>query len=1060
MSDISSKYWKGLEEYSREESFEKRKHDEFGEKLPLNEEDLNLRSNRRDFLKFMGFGISAATIAACNRTPIRDAIPYIIKPQDVDPGVANWYASTCYVNNEAQGILVKTREGRPIKIEGNPDHPLTKGGSSAMAQASVLSVYDSGRMKGPHIDKQPTDWKTVDKDIKAQLEKIASENGAIRILSGTVISPTTKKVINDFAQKYKGTKHVTFDPVSSYAMLAANKKSFDKYLIPDYKFDAAKVIVGFNADFLGTLIAPVEYTEKYVAGRKVDRLKDMSFHMQFESTLSLTGSNADHRVPLKPSKEGLALLSLYNALAEKSGDVKYAASKFELAGNAVSMAAKKLWENKGKSIVISGTNDIGIQLIVNKINSLLGNIGKTITFDNASLQKQGNDEEMANLVKEMKAGKVGALIIYGSNPVYNYFDGPSFQEGLGKVKLTVSFNDRFDETTDKVTYACPNHHYLESWNDAQPKIGIYSLAQPSISPIFDTRAAQQSLMTWAGIEGTYLDYLKKYWKENIFPQQSKFIDFTQFWNRSLCDGIFVPSKRTNSSSAGNQDDSLFSGGLFTEFNASDSVSNISSNDVAGSFVNKKVNIDDEVKRLVAEANKENKVELVLYQKVGIQEGQDANNPWLQEMPDPISKVSWDNYICISPKLANELNYEQEDLVKISDGKNEIELPVLILPGQPYGTIGVALGYGRFYDEKYGKVAYKRGKNAYPFVTSRNNVISYVNNNVNLSGPGYSYQLALTQTHHNMEGREENTVREFPLNHFLEHPHDVKKHSHRLVSLYKDYNYGKGHHWAMAVDLNACTGCNACVISCQAENNVPVVGKEEVRRRREMHWIRIDRYFSIPDGKDDGDFLTKESEIDKLKDTNNLDKFDHVKVNFQPVMCQQCDNAPCENVCPVAAISHSNEGLNQQIYNRCVGTRYCENNCPYKVRRFNWFNYANNDRFDYNMDNDLGKMVLNPDVMVRSRGVMEKCSFCVQRIQLAKLDAKKKGERVKDGAIKTACQTACPANAIVFGDLNDPESEVHKLVLKNERSYTILTELDTKPSVNYMVKLRNEVKKEV
>lgn len=1002
------KYWKGLEEYNRSPGFEKNKDQEFAEKLPigevLSENNLNLKSSRRNFLKFMGFSISAATLAACSRSPVKKAIPYVNKPPEINPGRANYYASTCFATNEAIGVLVKTREGRPVKIEGNPADPRTHAGTSAVAQASVLSLYDDQRLRGPQKNQKDTEWAMVDSEISSKLKKISSRQGNIRILSNTINSPSTNKAIEKFTQKYPGTKHINYDPVSCYGILEANRKNFSRFSIPDYKFDQAKTIVSFGADFLGTWIAPVEHTRKYVASRKVDKLNDMSFHIQIESNLSLTGCNADLRRPIKPSQEGAAVISLYNKLAKKTGETPLPDPGLELAGNALELAAKELWKNREKSIVVSGSNDPGVQQIINKINSMLGNYGHTLDFQNESYQKQGNDKAMATLLKELNQNKVDALILFGSNPLYDHPQGSSIAKAFKKVDLKVSLNDRMDESATHFTYVCPDHHYLESWNDVQPKKNLYSLVQPCIRPVFNTRSAPESLLKWTGYNGSYYDFIRDHWKKELFPQQSQQVTFENFWRKSVHDGIFMIAKKNASESNGQADQPKEK----TKYSH------------AG--------LRNESKRLIREANEAKGYEIVLYEKVGIRSGKEANNPWLQELPDPVTRTCWDNYACISPKLAGEKGLKDEDVIEIKAGNTKRSLPVLVQPGQAYGTIGIAVGFGRFLEKKHGKVAHLTGKNVFPYIQSQKPHLQYFQAGATFKSTGTTFPLAKTQTHHHMEGRD--LIREASLNQYLKDPSSIESKSHHIISLYKEYNYGRGHHWAMAVDLNACTGCGACVISCQAENNVPVVGKEEVRRRREMHWIRIDRYYGG-------------------EDTENP------TTNFQPVMCQHCDNAPCENVCPVAAIAHSNEGLNQQAYNRCVGTRYCANNCPYKVRRFNWFKYGENDNFDYNMNSDLGRLVLNPDVTVRSRGVMEKCSFCVQRIQKGKLNAKMENRKLKDKEVKPACQTACPADAIKFGDINNPESEISKMVHENKRSYTILTELGTRPSVHYMTKLRNQ-----
>jgi molybdopterin-containing oxidoreductase family iron-sulfur binding subunit len=697
--------------------------------------------------------------------------------------------------------------------------------------------------------------------------------------------------------------------------------------------------------------------------------------------MSLTGANADERFAIKPSEESAILLNLYNKLASKSGLAEYPAPSTRVD---TSKLANELLKHKGKSLVVSGTNDYPVQLIVNAINALLGNYQHTIDLATPMYIRQGDDMDMTALVNDMHSGKVGAIIMNNVNPAYDFTGMKDFAEGLGKVGLVVSTADRKDETAEISEYVCPDNHYLESWNDAEPRKGYYSMTQPAIRKIFNTRQFQDSLLKWMGREENYADYLETHWEQEMFPRQNNFLSFSEFWHHCIHDGVWHLE--------------------------------------AGSHRHP----DFITTPLKAEDPDDNGLELVLYETMGIGCGKHANNPWLQELPDPITTAVWDNYICIPPKYAEENGIEHEDVLSI-DG--QVELPALIQPGQAEGTIAVALGYGR---TVAGKVADGIGQNMYPF-------ISYAGSNRILSGKkvqlqklqGKTYPLATTQVHHTMEGRP--IVRETTLKEWQEKPNSGNEMHMNIVeqnlTLYEIPEYD-AFHWGMAINLNACIGCGNCVISCQAENNVAVIGKEEIRNRRMMHWIRIDRYYS--------------------------ENAENPEVVHQPVLCQHCDNAPCENVCPVAATPHNDEGLNQMAYNRCIGTRYCMNNCPYKVRRFNWFEFANNDKFNFNMNSEQEKLVLNPDVTVRSRGVVEKCSFCVQRIQEKKLLAKKEGRQLDGNEVKTACQQSCPGNAIVFGNMNDPDSEISKL-MTNPRTYQLLEQLHTLPSVSYMTKVRNKEK---
>ncbi len=976
------KYWRSLNELQGNLSVDPEP--EFST-TGISEDEIKgkAKTSRRDFLKLLGFGVGYATIAASCETPVNKAIPYLIKPDEVTVGVANYYASTFFDGHDYCSILVKTREGRPIKLEGNELSSLTKGGTTARVQASVLNLYDSARYKNPKKGNTDISWDDADKAIIEELNKIAEQGGKIVIFSSTIISPSTKKIFNDFKEKYPTTQVVYYDAVSYSAMLDANLKAFGKRVLPDYRFDKADLIVSFGADFLGNWISPVEFTKQYSSKRKPEKDNPkMSKHVQFESTMTLTGSNADYRIPIKPSDEAALLIELYNKLAAKAGVETLSGGKAIV--NIDSLAAE-LWENKGKSLVVCGTNDVNNQYIVNAINNLLENYGKTIDINAPLLLKQGNDAEVKAIVEEMNAGKVAAIFFNNSNPVYDYPEKEKFADGLKKVALSVSFASAKDETSQACTYTCPDNNYLESWNDAEPKAGHYSLAQPTIHQLFDTRQMQDSLLKWMGKDKQYYDFIQTVWKEIIFPKQNGFTDFTSFWNKSLHDGVFETTIETETVAFNNE-------GLA---------------------------------EAASKAKKSGEgIELLVYENIGIGNGANANNPWLQELPDPVSKVCWDNYLAVSYNYAKANGLELGDIVKVN---NQFEVPVLIQPGQADETVAIAMGYGR---TNAGLAADGVGQNAYTLLDNSGNHKSYIVSGVKIEKTGKNHQLALTQEYHTMQGRDivhETSLDEYAKNPAAGNEAHVKQEKNKPITLYPERTY-EGHHWGLALDLNACTGCSACVIACQAENNVPVIGRDEVINRRIMHWMRIDRYYS--------------------------EQADNPEVFYMPVMCQHCDNAPCENVCPVAATPHSDEGLNQMAYNRCIGTRYCMNNCPYRVRRFNWYQFTNNPKYSFTDDIDLSKMVLNPDVLVRTRGVVEKCTMCVQRIQEGKLHAKEENRPLRDGEIKPACLQACAADAIIFGDLNDKDSKI-VAAYENERNYHLLEELHTLPSVGYLTRVRNK-----
>ncbi len=1067
-------YWRGLEELANSPEFVKHQQNEFTEEVPV-EQFLGSNllgktsTSRRDFLKFLGFSVTAVSLAACE-TPVNKAIPYIVKPEEITPGEANWYASSYFDGQDYASVLVKTREGRPIKIEGNGMSGITMGGANARVQASVLSLYDSSRLRGPQMKGAAASWDAVDKDIVSKLSQISAAGGNIRILSSTVISPSTKQVIADFTEKYPGTKHVMHDAVSNSAMVKANWHSFEKSAIPSYYFDKASIIVSISADFLANWLSPIEFAKQYAKGRKISKEKaELSKHVQFESNLSLTGANADVRYPVKPSQFGTVAASLYNAVASLAGAPALEASKLDIDAD-IKKVAKELWANKRKALVVCGLNDVATQMIVNGINTLLDSYENTVDLRTPMLVRQGNDEAFLELVNEMKAGSVAALITYNTNPVYTAPEASQFTEAYKKVGVRISLADRADETAAMADYICPDHHYLESWNDANPKVGHYSLAQPTIAPIFSkatghegTRSAQESLLNWAEVHEDYHSFVQKYWERNMFPHQTKESSFPMFWNLALQNGVLeldvnapveVKDKKGAKKESGAKETSKVNNG---EEKVSGTRMDLAS---AAAHINKYT-------------AKEGSWELALYEKISIGNGSHANNPWLQELPDPISKVTWDNYVTMSPADMKVKGYKMQErqdreasIVNVTLGNTTIPLPVYPQPGQMRGTIGIALGYGR---TKAGALSDKTGvvgQNAYPFVQIVNGALCYTAGDVTLSGEIGTTELAATQVHHTIMGR--NLVRETTLEEYKKDAKAGNEEELLTTSAGKkdaqdetlwDNHERPGHWWGMSIDLNSCIGCGSCVVSCTAENNVAVVGKDQVRRTREMHWLRIDRYYTtdwpneVKAAKDEAD---KEGigMVDMYLDMENPN-VQNPKVMFQPVMCQHCNHAPCESVCPVLATNHSSEGLNQMTYNRCVGTRYCANNCPFKVRRFNWFNYNENDTFaglNPAQDN-LGRLVLNPDVVVRSRGVMEKCSMCVQRIQAGKLDAKKALHKLQDGSIKTACQQSCPTEAIVFGDINDADSRIAQL-RKDERNYFMLHELNIQPNVSYMVKVRN------
>lgn len=1035
MSQTGNKtYWKGYEELTSHPEFEKRSNNEFSEYLPVGEflgQENVLESSstsRRDFLKFLGFGVTAAAMASCE-TPVTKAIPYLVKPEEVNPGVANYYASTYYDGNDYSSILVKTREGRPIFIEGNKLSTASKGLLNARVNSSVLMLYDSNRLQGPvDTNGEPISWTDADAAISTALNSAAAKNGKIRILTNTIISPSTQAVINNFSSKFGGegaadVKHITYDTISYSGIIEANEISFGKPFVPNYNFAKAKTLVSIGADFLSTWLNSIEYAGQYAMNRKPESGR-MSRHYQFEAGLSVSGSNADYRIMVKPSEFGQIAVNLYNAIADLIGGTKVSGGNDSYSAE-IQKAAKDLVSVRGESLVISGSNDKSVQIVINGINQLLDNYGRSVDIDHPSYLRKGKDSEVKTLIDEMNSGSVSVLIISGVNPAKSLPASFGFSEAMTKVGTSVSLGLYRNETASMSTYSCPDNHYLESWNDAEPTAGKYSLTQPVISKLYDTRQFQESLMAWSGQTGTYMAFMKNNWSTAIGGEASL---FDQKWNKALHDGVYEVHSESEHETL--------------PFNA-------------------------DVQAAVSSMKKESGegFEIFLYQKTGIGDGSHVSNPLLQELPDPITKITWDNYLTMSPEDMDEYSFnknlgqeQKSNVVKLSvNGVTIDKVPVVAQPGQTRGTLGLALGYGN--------TAWKQletiGVNAYP-ITGFNGNIQFSVVGAKIEDTGEKYNLAATQTSHTVMGRT-GVVRETTLsvynggnrdefNPVVTLPTHEGREAVKSISLWEEHPVEtSGHHWGMSIDLNTCTGCSACITACNSENNVPIVGKDEVRRGREMHWLRIDRYYST-------DADTEDKSISSYRAMENPGI--SPEVVFQPMMCQHCNHAPCETVCPVAATTHSLEGLNQMTYNRCIGTRYCANNCPYKVRRFNWFNYMADSKFTgvNPAQDDLGRLVLNPDVTVRARGVMEKCSLCVQRIQAGKLEAKKSGSRIEDGAIQTACSSACPTNAITFGDINDKNSKV-AMAHESDRAYKVIEDVGTKPNIAYQTKVRNKDKAE-
>ena len=1011
----NKKYWKSVEELNENSSIvEKLRQVEFVEDLPTDQflgdkETLESSStSRRDFLKYVGFTTAAASLAACEG-PVIKSIPYVVKPDDVTPGVADYYATSMADGSDFANILVKVREGRPIKIEPNKLAKVN-GTTNARVQASVLSLYDNNRLKGPKAKGEAVTWSDFDNQITAKLSELKASEESIVFLTGTNASPTTHKIIQDFTALYGNVEHVAYDAVSESGALDAFEAMYGERALPDYDFSKADVIVSIGADFLSDWQGG-GFEVSYAKGRIPNHGK-MSRHVQFESNMTLTGANADKRYMVKPSEQAQVLLNIYNALTGNG------TAKTTSVDTGIQKVVKQLKAVGSNAVIVTGLQDKNAQLVALAINKAIQS--KAVSVASPKYIRSGSDAKVSQLMANMKAGKVGALFMYNTNPAYTL---AGFTEALKKVNFSVAFAMNEDETASASKYVAATPHYLESWGDVSVKKGHFGLVQPTIKPLYGTRQFQDSLLKWIGSSQSYYDYIKAYWNSTVLSGTS--------WNQALHDGVHINDSTVEA--AESELDQL--------------LPNITS---AASALTSSIKGTD--------------LELALYTKVSLGDGQMANNPWLQELPDPITRTTWDNYLLISriDAEANGLtNWSVSngalngDMVNVTVNGVTIEnVPVYIQPGQAPGSVGLALGYGRI---KGINSNMSIGVNAYPLYQNSN-----AHQSVSIQKVEGEHKFACVQLQHTIMGREGDITKETTLADFISKPKEEWNAKpqvsldHQLVDadkvdLWEKFDDTIGTKFNLSIDLATCTGCAACVIACHAENNVAVVGKDEIRMSRDMHWLRIDRYYSsdmtVAKGKEEGIYGSG-AFFDAQTDPS-----DDPEVSFQPVMCQHCNHAPCETVCPVAATSHGRQGQNQMAYNRCIGTRYCANNCPYRVRRFNWFKYFDNNEFDFNMNNDYGKMVLNPDVVVRSRGVMEKCSMCIQMTQATILTAKKEGRPVKDGEFQTACSNACSTGAMAFGDGNDSESNIAHLK-EDDRTFNLLDFVGTQPNVFYQLDVRN------
>ena len=1010
-----SNFWKSLRELHDKDTVSDVKAHEFmaGVTDDFQISELSAMS-RKQFLALLTASAAFAAAGCSNYRDRGEIVPYSKKPEEVTPGVANYYASTCNGCAQACGILVKTREGRPIKIDGNPDHPVNRGKICSTGQASILNLYDPYRLRAPEFGaasgKSGTlTWKQADVEIIGHLDNCTQKSKEIALVLHSVLSPTAAKVLGDFRAKYPTTRVYTYDVFNDANRRRAWELCYGASELPSIDWQKAKIVVALESDFLGKEGMTIEQIRRFTDGRDIMKTKAFNRLYSVEGSMSLTGANADYRLRLRPDEQLSFVLALVNeiALVRKKGASKGSipsqangitlrefAAQHSLSVEVLKHLADDLVDNAGRSIVIAGdVLPVEAHVAVNYLNKILGTNALYETGRSVTYTPRSSSSDIESLVDGMKSGRVGVVVHVGANPVFQLPGEFGYEDALKRVPVSISLAEAGDETSRYCSYVLPTNHALESWGDYKIRTGVYSFQQPVIAPLYDTRQKEAVLLTWIQGKDSYKEtifheYLVAHWEKTLFPTFNTRTEFKTFWYSALHDGVITLDERVN-------DGYRFKG------------------EALGSVV---------------PASSQGYV-VGLTQSYYIGDGAFANNGWLQELPHPISKVVWDNYASLSTRTAKDLGVDMNDRIEITLPHGKQTVPVFVQPGQADGYISIELGYGR---TNAGPIGSDVGANVNVLLPKSSLTGSRILGGATVAKVAGTYELSTTQEHHPLDDTfvkdlhlKREVVREGTLLQYEKDPNFLRHEKRELFSIHTEVEY-KGVKWAMAIDLNKCIGCNACVAGCNVENNVPVVGKEQVAKGREMQWIRIDRYYSG----------TADAPVP----------------SYQPMLCQHCDQAPCENVCPVVATTHSPDGLNQMVYNRCVGTKYCSNNCPYKVRRFNFFNWRDHVAEGYYEQQPVNLMH-NPEVTVRSRGVMEKCTFCVQRIMEVRERAVEQGIPVKGSDVKTSCQDACPATAIVFGDMNDPESEV-TAYRKHHLGYHVLEETNARPNVTYLAKLRN------
>jgi len=1018
-SPEETRYWKSLRDLQEHPDFDLIKSNEFLSGV-VEETDLASLSpvSRRKFLALISASAAFAAASCTNYRDKGEIVPYTKQPEEITVGKANYYASTCTGCSLNCGILIKTREGRPVKVDGNPDHPVNAGKLCVRGQASILDLYDPNRLRAPRARMTNagftgSSWEESDRTIISLLSKAAAEGKEIALITHTVTSPTFRKVLDSFVSRYPTTKIYSYELFSDRFRANAWSRSYGTANTPVIRWENARTLLLLEADVLSTDGDVLEQIRTITKNRDANDSAEFSRIWMAEAGLSLTGMNADHRFRLKPGAQFEFVMGLIQEIADRKKlsaitldpallqtirqyRLKEITAKHQLPTQLVDQLVSDLVSNRGESIVYAGSAlPEEVQTAVNLLNEVLGN---TVLYDQKTTRvrhsSEASMEDWVLLVQKMKEKKVGVVVHIDANPAYHLPHEVRYEEAVQQVPTIISLVERENESSALSTIVLPINHGFESWGDFKTRTGQYSLQQPVINPLYATRQKEAALLHWALGTSTqpaasaYQEFLKKRWEDEVFAGINSGVGFARFWHAALHDGVLLHSEKPGT---------------------------------PGQF------------RIKAEWlqpfwSETDQFTVLIRQNQNMGDGRYAGNGWLQEIPHPVSKIVWDNYAAIAPQTAKKLRIENNDVVEIQSGDRKLEIPVFVQPGTAENAVIIEHGYGR---RKAGPIGSGVGFDAGALMPTDLRSTPYILSVSVRKGSG-KYELVSTQEHHSLDDTfvkdlhlKRKIIREGTLQQYNKSPDFIQKGRHEPESITKIVEYD-GVKWAMAIDLNKCIGCAACIASCVAENNIPVVGKEQVELGREMQWIRIDRYFSG----------TPEDPV----------------VSNQPMLCQHCDHAPCENVCPVAATNHSPDGLNQMAYNRCVGTRYCSNNCPYKVRRFNFLDFRN-ELADGHYEQEPVSALYNPEVTVRSRGVMEKCTFCIQRIMDARQVATEEGREIRGSDVVTACQQACPAEAIVFGDMNDPKSKVSQSRAHN-LGYHVLEEINVRPNVTYLAKLRN------